>query len=253
MTKAVRDWWETTSEYFQAEIDMEVGVNWMGLGYGDLDLLGGVGGLDILELGCGGGQCAVALAKRGATVTGLDVSTEQLAHARELAAEHGVDVDLVQGDVTSLGFGPEQFDIAFNAWVFQWVGDLAACFGETHRVLRPGGRFVFSMPHPVYELVDAETHEIEESYFDTGRYVLSHEEMDIDQVMFRHTVSGIYNALVEAGFTVERLREPGTANPEDYEPGPWGEFTPALMSNVPPVLVVETRKPVAQSKNTKTR
>lgn len=243
MTKEVKDWWEATSMYFQEDIDMDIGVDWTGLGYGDFDLLGDVEGADILELGCGGGQCSIALAQRGASITGLDLSKEQLSYARELANDHDVEVGFVQGDVTDLGmFDDERFDIAFNAWVFQWVGDLAACFGETYRVLRQNGRFVFSIPHPFYELADSESHEITESYFDTGRYVISHEKMEVDQVMFRHTVSDIHNALVRNGFTVERIHEPGTADPTEYEPGPWGEFTPELMSKLPAVLVFETRK-----------
>lgn len=126
--------------------------------------------------------------------------------------------------------------------MFQWVGDLPACFAETHRVLRPGGRLVFSMPHPFYALVDPDTHEVAESYFDTGRYVVEQDDVAPDQVMYRHTVSEVYGALVDAGFRVDRLREPGTSDPEDYEAGPWGEHTPELMSKVPVVLVVEASK-----------
>lgn len=202
MTKEVKDWWEATAQYFQEDLDLDVGVNWLGFGYGELDLLGDVTRTEILELGCGGGQCTVALAQRGGNVTGLDLSEQQLAHARRLARQHDVDVEFVQGDVTDLGmFDDGRFDIAFNCFVFQWVGDLAACFEETNRILRPGGRFVFSMPHPVYKLVDPESHTVTESYFDTGRYEIPHEGMDVNQVMFRHTVSDIYNALVGAGFT----------------------------------------------------
>jgi len=239
----VEAWWDATADYFQEEIAIGAGVDWTGLGYGDLDLLGDVEGGDILELGCGGGQCSVALAADGADVTGIDISSEQLAHARRLAADHGVDVEFAQGDVTDLGaFPDESYDVGFNSWVFQWVGDLAACFAETHRVLRPGGRFVFSMPHPVYELADAESHRITDSYFDTGRQETTHDEVDVDQVTSRHTVGGIVTDLVRAGFDVERMHEPGTPDPSDHEPGPWDEFTPELMSKLPAVLVVEARK-----------
>jgi len=242
MTKEVKDWWEATAEYFQEDIDLDEGVNWLGFVEGDLNLLGDVADTDILELGCGGGQCTIALAKRGGNVTGLDLSETQLEYARRLADEHDVNVEFVQGDVTDLGMFPdESFDIVFNAWVFQWVGDLAACFEETNRILRPGGRFVFSMPHPVYELADSESYRVTESYFDTGRHEFSHEDMDVNQVVFRHTISDIYNALVDAGFRVERMHEPGTADPGDYEEGPWGEYTPELMSKLPAVLAFEAR------------
>lgn len=116
MTEEVRRWWEATADYFQAEVDLDAGVDWTGYLTEDVDLLEDVRGVDALELGCGGGQCAVGLAQRGADVTGLDLSTAQLAHARGLADEHGVDVDFVEGDVTDLSmFADESFDLAFNA------------------------------------------------------------------------------------------------------------------------------------------
>jgi len=243
MTEEVKQWWEATSGYFQEEIDMPVGVDWTGPGAPDIDLFEDVAGTKILELGCGGGQCTVALAKRGAEITGLDLSTEQLEYARELAAEHDADLEFLQGSVTDLGmFDDNSFDVAFNAFVFQWVDDLGACFAETYRVLRPGGRFVFSMPHPFYEITDPETHTVEESYFDTGKQITDYEEMDVDKVSYRRTVSDVYNALLDAGFDVTKMHEPGTDDPDAYDEELW-EFQPDHMALVPPTLVVDARKP----------
>lgn len=243
MTREVKQWWEATAEHFQNESNVEVGLHWAWPDDFGLQLLEDFEDRDVLELGCGGGQLGIELATRGANVTGVDISEEQLAHARELAAEHGVEVTFCQADITDLGmFDDEQFDVACNAWVFQWVGDLAGVFEESHRLLRPDGRLAFSMPHPFYQIADPDSHEITDSYFDTGRYAIEHEEMDVDQVMYRHTVSGVYNSLVDAGFTVEQLHEPGTDDPDAYAEGPWGERTPELMSKLPNVLVVEARK-----------
>ncbi|WP_436926331.1 class I SAM-dependent methyltransferase [Halosimplex amylolyticum] len=243
MTEEVKEWWDLTAGWFQDEIDLDVGVNWTGTtSDDDLTLLSDVAGKDALELGCGGGQCSVALAQRGANVTGLDLSEEQLSFARDLAAEHDVDVEFVQGDVTNLEMFPDDsFDVAFNAYVFQWVGDLAACFRETHRVLRPGGRLVFSMPHPVYDLADPETHRVEESYFDTGRQVTTYDDLDSDMVTYRHRISDVHNALTGAGFRVERLLEPGSDDPGHYEEGPWGEHRPELLAKLPSTLIFEAR------------
>lgn len=236
----VRAWWEETGEWFQDDIDLDVGVNWVGYGGGDLDLLDDVDGERVLELGCGGGQCTVAMAQRGADVVGIDLAESQLAHARELAAEHGVDPAFYREDVTDLSrFGDGSFDAAFNAYVFQWVGDLDACFRETHRVLRPGGRFAFSMPHPVYGLADPETGEVTGSYFDTGRQVTEEPELENDMVTYRHRVSDVYDALHGAGFAVEAMHEPGSADPEDWEEGPWGEHVPELLSKLPSTLAFE--------------
>ncbi|MFB6151229.1 MAG: class I SAM-dependent methyltransferase [Haloarculaceae archaeon] len=242
MTEEVKRWWEATAASFQSAIDLPVGINWAGFGTADLDLLTDVAGADVVELGCGGGQCTVELARRGADVVGVDLSAAQLAHARDLAAEHGVDVDLLEADLTALPLTDGRFDVAFNAWVFQWVGDLAAAFAEAHRVLRPGGRLVFATPHAVYGLADAETHEVTESYFDTGRHVIRVDDRDPDQVVYRHRVSDVVNAVVDAGFRVERLLEPGSDDPDDYDPGPWGEMTPELMAKLPTTLVVDASR-----------
>lgn len=250
MSNDVKKWWDKTAKWFQQDIDMDVGVDY-GIGApteDDLNLLGTVDGKDIVELGCGGGQCAVAFAQHGATVTGIDISEEQLAYAEDLAAEHDVDVEFIKGDVTDLHMlDDEQFDIAFNAWVFQWVDDLNASFAEAYRVLRPGGVFVFSLPHPFYKVIDPDTHTVTDSYFDTGRHAVEDEDVGMEMVTYRHTVSEIYNALNDTGFTVERMLEPGSTDPDAYEPGPWGEYTPELMSKIPSSLIFKARKEAAVS------
>lgn len=244
MTQEVRQWWEATAEDFQDEAGIDPGVDWVFLYDENLELLGDVEGQRLLELGCGGGQCTVGMAERGANVTGIDLSEAQLDHARELAAERDVDVDLIQGDVTDLSaFEDGAFDAAFNAYVFQWVEDLAACFEETYRVLRPGGRFAFTTPHPFDKLFDPETHRVEESYFETGRHVVVDESREANLVTHRNTVSDYVNGLIHAGFEIEAMHEPGSSDPQDYEPGPWGEHPPELTSKVPDVLGFEAKKP----------
>lgn len=244
VTEEVRRWWEETAADFQREADVEPGIHWSGNYHGDVRLLDDVEGADVLELGCGGGQMSVGLAERGANVTGIDLSTEQLGFARDLIADRGVEVDLVQGDVTDLGmFEDGCFDVACNAFVFQWVDDVEGCVREAFRVLRPGGRFAFATPHPFDAIVDPETHAVEESYFDTGRHVVVDESREANLVTYRNTVSDYLNALVAAGFDVERTIEPGSSDPDDYDPGPWGEHPRDLQSKVPRVLGVLARKP----------
>ncbi|OVE85366.1 class I SAM-dependent methyltransferase [Natronolimnobius baerhuensis] len=239
MDRTVKARWERTSDEFQETADVDVGLNW---GWDDVDsdaFLGDLEGKHVLELGCGGGQDTVALVERGASVTGIDLSREQLGHATALFEAHDLEIDVAEGSVTSLPFAADQFDLAFNTWVFQWVPDLRACFAEAHRVLRSGGRLVFSMPHPFFSLVDPDSHELEESYFDTGRHVVvDHREDYPNMVTYRRRVSDVHTALREAGFVVDELREPGSADPADHEAGPWGESPPELRAKLPRVLIV---------------
>jgi len=242
-----KEWWDSWSDTFQqafAEAETEVSVAF-GPGVPDGDDLGLFGDLDgtrAIELGCGGAQFGLALSKAGAEVTGVDISPEQLAHARELASEHDVDIDLIEASVTDMPMVEDaSFDLAFSAFAFQWVEDVRSCFSEAHRVLEPGGRLVFSVDHPLYRCLDPETGELTVSYFtDSPRREYS-EELDAEMVIYRRTVSDIVTALLDAGFSIEELREPGYEEPDKYE-SEYGSFQPDRMARIPPTLVVAAQK-----------
>jgi len=244
-----RSWWNSWSETFQEIYGGEQAEAAVAVAFGpgvpdgdDLGLLGEHGGTRAIVLGCGGAQFGLALAKRGAEVTGVDISDEQLAYARELAAEEGEEIDLVETSVTDMPMiDDESHDLAFSAFAFQWVDDLQACFEEAHRVLTPGGRLVFSVDHPMYRCLDPETGELAVSYFDGSPRREYSEELDAEMVIYRRTVSDIVTALLAAGFTLEELREPGYADPEEYD-SEFGSFKPERMARVPPTLVVAARK-----------
>jgi SAM-dependent methyltransferase len=107
-----------------------------------LDLLGDVRGKRVLDVGCGDGDLAVALAGRGATVVGLDPSTAMLAAARERAERAAQPVSFVSGVAEALPFAPGNFDIVVAVTILCFVADGAPAFAEAARVMRPGGAFV---------------------------------------------------------------------------------------------------------------
>jgi SAM-dependent methyltransferase len=241
VTDAARDWWEATADYFQDEADVAVGVDWGPGTDGDHGLLGDVAGRDAVELGCGGGQFGVGLAERGAEVVGVDLSAAQLAHARRLAADRGVDVSFVRGDVTATGLAAGAFDLAVSAMVLQWLPDVAPFAREAARLLRPGGVLAVSLPHPAYEVLDPETGALARSYFDDAPRVEREAGIDAEMRVYAHRVADVHGALRAAGFRVDRLLEPGSADPDDYD-RLWN-YRPELMARLPPTLVVRAVVP----------
>jgi len=115
------------------------------------ELCGEVTGLDVIDLGCGEGYCSRELAGRGAgSVLGVELSAEMVELAQSQEAELGQGIVYRQGDVTRLEEPDARFDLALGVFVYNYVDTrgMRASFDEVHRVLRPGGHFVFSVPHP---------------------------------------------------------------------------------------------------------
>jgi 2-polyprenyl-3-methyl-5-hydroxy-6-metoxy-1,4-benzoquinol methylase len=109
-----------------------------------LELLEPVAGAEILDCPCGHGRIANALAERGLRVTGLDASELFLERARADAAERGVEVEYVHGDMRALPWH-ERFDALVNWFTsFGYFSDdeNKTVLRQFHEALRPGGRLV---------------------------------------------------------------------------------------------------------------
>lgn len=109
-------------------------------------------GLRVLEVGCGTGRTACLLAQKGAKVTAMDRSSTMVGKAKKRAEMQGIDIDVVQGDVCSIPFEADTFDVVFAESVTIFT-DPAAAFREYCRVLRTGGRLwdrelYEAAPHP---------------------------------------------------------------------------------------------------------
>lgn len=184
------------------------------------DVLASVEGKDYVELGCGGGQGSVGTAQLGAeTVVGVDFSGEQLRHARRLRDFYGVDAQFVTGDVTELPFADDRFDVASSEAAFQMVERLDRALLEARRVLRDGGVFVLSVPHPLYENLDDDAGTVEGDYFDSGpREITIDDDYESTLTVFDRTVADLHNALVDAGFEVRRLVEHRRHEVEENDP-----------------------------------
>ncbi|MGX6648500.1 methyltransferase domain-containing protein [Maricaulaceae bacterium MS644] len=112
-------------------------------------------GVKLLALAGSGGQQAPVLAAAGASVTVFDLSAEQLARDREVAARDGLRLVLEQGDMADLSrFEDASFDLIVNPCSVGFAPDLEPVWREAARVLRPGGRLMTGVINPAFFLFD---------------------------------------------------------------------------------------------------
>ena len=145
-----RAYWDRASDEYQAAHAEQLNQRELAWGVwalpeADVQALGDVAGKDILELGCGAAQWSIFLARRGARPVGLDNSAQQLAHARRLMAEAGVDFPLVHAPAERVPLPDASFDIVFCDHGGMTYGDPYQTVPEAARLLRPGGLLVFNM------------------------------------------------------------------------------------------------------------
>ena len=123
----------------------------------DIPLLGDVSGLRGVHLQCHIGTDTISLARRGASMTGLDFSGESLAQARTLARETGADVDFVQSDVYAAVdvLDRDGFDFVFTGiGALCWLPDVRRWAAVVHDLLRPGGFLFIREGHPMLWSMD---------------------------------------------------------------------------------------------------
>jgi SAM-dependent methyltransferase len=100
-------------------------------------------GKDVIELGCGTAYVSSWLARRGATVVGIDNSQAQLDTARRLQLQHGVEFPLLHGNAEQVPYPDASFDFAISEYGACLWADPYRWIPEAARLLRPGGRLTF--------------------------------------------------------------------------------------------------------------
>ncbi len=108
-----------------------------------LDVLGEVAGLDVVELGCGTAYFSAWLARRGARPVGIDLTPAQLATARRCQERFGLSFPLLEADAGHIPLPGRRFDLAISECGASLWCDPARWIPEAARLLRPGGRLVF--------------------------------------------------------------------------------------------------------------
>lgn len=213
--RANRAWWDREAVGYQeahAQFLGDADLVWgpEGLREADAALLGPLSGARVLEIGAGAGQGSRYAAAAGAWVVATDVSLGMLRAGAP--AQRNVAVPLAVCDARRLPFADDVFDVVFTAQgAIPFVGDPVAVMLEVARVLRPGGRFVFSTPHPMrwaFPDVPGEAGlTVSQSYFDRTPYV--ERVGGVTSYVEHHRTLGDRVAdLVAAGFTLVEFVEP---------------------------------------------
>lgn len=264
---ANRLWWDREAEPYQAEharflaglrgptgptganhptgthpADLPPRLVWCpeGLDEADAGLLGPVASLagsTVLEVGAGAAQGSRWLAAQGARAVALDLSVGMLAMARG-------EVPVVQADAARLPLADHGVDVAFSAFgALPFVPDASAVLTDVARVLRPGGRFVFSVTHPFrWALPDDPGWDglrVSLSYFDRRPYVEHGPDGRLDYAEYHRTVGDWVRALRGAGLRLDDVVEPEW--PEELE-DVWGGWSPLRGHYLPGTAIFCTQR-----------
>jgi len=198
----------------------------------EVQALGPVRDRDVLEYGCGAAQWSIALSRDGARTVGLDQSVAQLRHARRLQHEQGTTFPLVAASAEATPFAAASFDLVFCDHGAMSFCDPAATIPEVARVVRPGGRVVFSKTTALVYLTfdwarDRQDVRLHHDYF--GMRVFDSGEGTVD---FQIPYGDWIRTIRRHGFVVEdlvELRAPvgATTTYDEFVPADWARRWPA--------------------------
>lgn len=192
-----------------------------------LEMLPEVAGREGLDIGCGEGENTRKLAARGARMWGVDIAPTFVARAQEIAEQEPIVYSV--GSALALPFPNERFDFAVAFMSLMDVPAPEVALQEAYRVLRPGGFLQFSITHPCFgtphrkllrrengeayavevgRYYDRADGEIERWIFGSAPEEVKAGLQKFEVPRFYRTLSEWVNAVLEAGFVLERLEEP---------------------------------------------
>ncbi len=183
----------------------------------ELGLLGDVSGKRILHLQCHFGQDTLSLARRGASVVGVDLSDEAVNAANKLANELKLDGRFIQSDVLELDTVlDEQFDIVFTSYgTIGWLPDIQKWARIVQQFLKTGGTFIMAEFHPVIWMFDDDVKNVVYNYFQdeaiiedvSQSYAENSNHESLNCITWNHALSEVVTVLRNENLQLDVLQE----------------------------------------------
>ena len=194
-------------------------------------------GKRVLDLGCGfGWHCRYAVEQGAASVVGVDLSERMLAEARAMTDSPAI--QYLRMPIEAIDFPADSFDVAISSLAFHYIESFGGLCAKVNRCLSAGGRFVFSVEHPVFTAqgsqewhCDAQGNHLHwpvDSYFSEG--VRKAGFLGEEVMKYHKTLTAYVNGLLQNGFELLELVEP---QPE-----------PGLLEAYPEIMRDELRRPM---------
>jgi len=213
----------------------------------------------VLDIACGNGTFSRRMAETGAQVIAFDFSETFLQRAQERTTKHSDRIEYLHLDATDegqlLSLGSERFDAAVCTMGLMDMTTITPLLSALSRLLKAGGRFVFSVLHPCFNSSDGFAKVLEEEDRDgemhtiqaikTWRYItpsvasgLGVVGQPVPQYYFHRPLSVLFGAGFQAGFVVDGIEEPVfEPSAERGQTLSWLDFR-----EIPPVIVARMRK-----------
>ncbi len=182
-----------------------------------LELAGAIQGQTVCDLACGQGWITRELARRGAHLTGVDLSDHLLEFAHQYEVQEPLGISYQQGDAQSVDLlAGCTFDGCVCNLALMDIPDLSAAFSTMRRLLKLDGWLVFAITHPCFEapnaqwvtLDDGSTARAIKDYFHAGYWKTENGGVRSRVGAYHRTLSTYLNTLVASGFALEHMLEP---------------------------------------------
>ena len=175
------------------------------------ELIGNLSNLRILDLGCGNAAFGLEALQGGCrSYLGIDGSQKMIVAAQEKLA--GLQGKVVRASIEDWDYPSHQFDLVTSRLALHYVQEIEPVFAKVYRTLVAGGRFIFSVEHPVitscdraWQNVGLRQDWIVDDYFETGPRITNW--MGGEVIKYHRTAEDYFIGLRTAGFGVDAMRE----------------------------------------------